>query len=815
MTNNINHFRELVDQAWEKHSHNHFRAPTTQDMEILIKTCLMPFALKTHNDSFKFVHELKQEMHADLKYVESIEKEIDELKYDKAEFSNMYDILLKECVSNDVMCSYLHSFSNLDALTELQCLYLHKVKEYECLAQKLSTQTKTVSTEVYNELSQSFAKLEKHLIFHLKAQLQDKNIAISELNKLIEKYKGNPVETKFDKASVVRQPNAQRIPKPSDLGKLAPFSDSLKSKSFSKTKTIPKLTCMYRIDTRTTQTRASQFPQTSRNTNPRVSTSTGVNHKTNVNRPQLRSTQMKDKVVPNNSQVNFKNTEVEDHHMISSISNKRKSVTACNDSLKSRTSNVNAVCTTCGKCVFNSNHDACVSKFLNDVNARTKKPKVVPISTRQPKSQANKYVATSPKKTVASESTIQKTKSYYRMLYEKTSTVHFDNDQFAPILGYGDLVQGNITINRVYYIKGLNHNLFSVGQIYDADLEAEEIATACYTQNRSIIIPTHEKTAYHIINDKKPSIRHLHIFGCTYYLAKDGENLDKMKEKGAICILVGYSTQSKGYRVYNKRTRLIVEEGIDFKESFALVTRLESVRIFVAYAAHKSFPIYQMDVKTTFLNGPLKEEVYVAQPDGFVDPDPPEKSLPFTESSIWIEASSKRRYDELSNFLIYKGFTKVTIDLTLFTIRYGEDILLVQIYVDEIIFGSTNPKFSKRFEKLMHSRFEMSLMGEMKLFLRLQIHQSPRGIFINQAKYALEILKKHGMEKYDTVGTPMATKPKLDSNLSGKLVDQTNYRSKIRSLMYLTSSRPDIVQVMPTMPGALICAKSLLEEYSS
>ncbi|GJT71715.1 hypothetical protein Tco_1031001 [Tanacetum coccineum] len=277
MTNNINHFRELVDQAWEKHSHDHFCAPTAHDMEILIKTCLMPLAIKTQNDSFTFVHELKQEMHADLKYVESLEKEIDELESDKAEFSNMYDILLQECVSNDVMCSYLHSLSDLDAHTELQCLYLHKVKECECLAQKLSKQTETVSKEVYTELLRSFAKLEKHSISlelalqqcqeqmkndtvckekasnvflkereqyfeiqDLKAQLQDKNIAISELKKLIEKCKGKSVETKFDKPSVVRQPNAQRISKPSVLGKLAPFLDSLERKRFSKTKSIPK-----------------------------------------------------------------------------------------------------------------------------------------------------------------------------------------------------------------------------------------------------------------------------------------------------------------------------------------------------------------------------------------------------------------------------------------------------------------------------------------------------------------------------------------------------------------------------------------------
>ncbi|GJX86567.1 retrovirus-related pol polyprotein from transposon TNT 1-94, partial [Tanacetum coccineum] len=387
-----------------------------------------------------------------------------------------------------------------------------------------------------------------------------------------------------------------KISKPSVLGKPAPFSDSLERKNFSMKKSVPKTNKseglsktvttqklpqtttqdvrntnvikpgMYRIESRTTQTRAPQLPQTSRNTNPHVSTSIGVIHKTNVSRPQLRSTQMKVKVMPRNSHVKDKKTELEDHHRISSTSNEAKSVTASNDRLKSRTLNVNAVCSTCQKCVFNSNHDACVSKYLNDVNARTKKPKVVPISTRKPKSQANKSVATPHKKKVASESTTQKSKSYYRMLYEKTSkawkwwieqqcpsgykwvpktktkwvpkvrnenvqkrvsfaidnasrianivqlilfivdsgctkhmtgnltllcnfvkkylgTVHFGNDQFAPILGYGDLVQGNITINRVYYIEGLNHNLFSVGQFCDADLEVAFRKSTCFVRD--------------------------------------------------------------------------------------------------------------------------------------------------------------------------------------------------------------------------------------------------------------------------------------------------------------------------------------------
>ncbi|GJQ93025.1 hypothetical protein Tco_0004164 [Tanacetum coccineum] len=331
-------------KPWEKHSYNHFRAPTALDMEVLIKTCLMPLAIKTQNDSFTFVHELKQEMHADLKYVESLENEIDELESDKAEFSNMYDILLQECVSNDVIFAKLEKHSISLELALQQCQE----------QMKNATVCKEKTSNVFLKEHEQYFEIQD-----LKAQLQDKNIAISELKKLVEKCKGKSVEIKFDKPCVVRQPNAQRIPKPSIFGKSAPFSASLERKR--------------------------------------------VIHKTTISRPQR--TQIKDKVVPNNSQVKDKKNEVEDHPRISSISNKTKSVTACNDNLKSRTLNVNAFCATSGKCVFNSNHDACVSKYLNEVNARTKKPKVVSISTRKPKSQANKSVATPPKKIVASKST--------------------------------------------------------------------------------------------------------------------------------------------------------------------------------------------------------------------------------------------------------------------------------------------------------------------------------------------------------------------------------------------------------------------------
>nr|GEZ47237.1 hypothetical protein [Tanacetum cinerariifolium] len=451
---------------------------------------------------------------------------------------------------------------------------------------------------------------------------------------------------------------------------------------------------------------------------------------------------------------------------------------------------------------------------------------------------------------------------------------------------------------------------------------AEAIATAYFTQNRSLVIPRHEKTPYHIINDRKPLVKFFHIFVSICYIVRDGENLDKMKEKGDECIFVGYSTQSRAYRVFNKRTRVIMEtihvnfdelpqmasdhsssdpapecqtmalehdslsptiqhqanvpqadrtvstsneldllfslmfdellngsskvvskssvvcsadahnqrqhhttplnipitppstyhpleqvignplqsvrtrrqlesnaemcmfpltvsqtkpknlkeamadsawiesmqeelhqfDRLDrillFEESFAPVARLEAVRLFIAYAAYKSFIVYQMDVKTAFLYGPLKEEVYVNQLDGFVDPYHPDKVYRLKKALYGLKQAPRAWYDELSKFLLSKGFSKGSIDPTLFITKHRGDILLMQIYVDDIIFGSTNSNLSKRLEKLMHNKFEMSMMGELKLFLGIQIHQSPHGIFINQAKDGVNLdkMKEKGDE---------------------------------------------------------------------
>ncbi|GJV96884.1 retrovirus-related pol polyprotein from transposon TNT 1-94 [Tanacetum coccineum] len=196
---------------------------------------------------------------------------------------------------------------------------------------------------------------------------------------------------------------------------------------------------------------------------------------------------------------------------------------------------------------------------------------------------------------------------------------------------------------------------------------------------------------------------------------------------------------AKGYRQ---------EEGINFEESFAPVARIEAIRIFIANATNKNMTIYQIDVKTAFLNGELREVVYVSQPEGFVDLENPTHVYRLKKALYVLKQSPRAWYDMLSSFLLSQKFSKDVVDATLFTRKEGK------------------------------------------------IYSCPRGIFINQTKYALEILKKYDVDSSDFVDTPLVEKTKLDADLQGKTVDPTHYREMIDSLMYLTSSRPGIVFVV-------------------
>ncbi|GKD65059.1 retrovirus-related pol polyprotein from transposon TNT 1-94 [Tanacetum coccineum] len=250
--------------------------------------------------------------------------------------------------------------------------------------------------------------------------------------------------------------------------------------------------------------------------------------------------------------------------------------------------------------------------------------------------------------------------------------------------------------------------------------------------------------------------------------------------------------------VLKNKARLVAkgyhqEEGIYFEELFAPVSRIKVIRIFIANAANKNMTIYQIDVKMAFLNGELREVVYVSQPEGFVDEDNPNHVYRLKKALYGLKQAPRAWYDMLSSFLLSQEFSKGVVDPTLFTKKVGRDILLVQIYVDDIIFASTYPAMCDKFVKIMTSKFKMSMMGKLSFFLGLQIFQSPRGIFINQSNYALEVIKKYGMLSSDPVDTPMVDKSKLDKDLEGKPVDLTYYRGMIGFLMYLTSSRPDVV----------------------
>ncbi|GJX85849.1 putative ribonuclease H-like domain-containing protein [Tanacetum coccineum] len=250
--------------------------------------------------------------------------------------------------------------------------------------------------------------------------------------------------------------------------------------------------------------------------------------------------------------------------------------------------------------------------------------------------------------------------------------------------------------------------------------------------------------------------------------------------------------------VIKNKARLVAqgytqEKGIEYDEVFAPVARIEAIRLFLAYASYKDFVVYQMEVKSAFLYGNIKEEVYVCQPSGFEDPYFPDRVYKVEKALYGLHQAPRAWYETLSTYLLENRFQRGQIDKTLFIKRDQGDILIVQVYVDDIIFGSTKKKLCTEFEKMMHKKFQMSSMGELTFFLGLQVKQKEDGIFISQDKYVTEILKKFGFSDVKTASTPMETHKPLLKDADGEDIDEHMYRSMIGSLMYLTSSRPDII----------------------
>nr|GEW48008.1 hypothetical protein [Tanacetum cinerariifolium] len=1020
-------------------SNESFNKQTTLLEKQMDESILLDKQCRSSIELFKVKTCLNEKMVADLGYFNSLKLEVDslisQLETQKTQFLNEIDRLSREYYYADHMNAILGVYTELDEVTNLQ-FQKHAIS-LELELQQCKEKIKNDKLFKVNQSNDFRKEREQYVeIQDLKAQLQDKGIAISELKKLIETLKGNSVDTKFKKSSVVRQPNAFKSERSSIFGKPVIFSNSLERKYFSTSKFVTKNDV------------SNDF-----------------------------SKPVTAQILSSDKKSILKNTNL----LAPGILNAKKS-------------NVNFACVTCGISVLNGNHDKCVH---NDVSSRTTMPMAVPTSRCSNVSDtplsSNSFAArrdypihrrlwcskhmTGNLKLLINfveklweraksqfirqfcgadlEVAFRKSTCYIRDLkgnglltgsrgtdlysitlhdtnypnpiclmakatssqawlwHLRLSHLNFDT---INLLSKNDIMVGLPKLKFVkdhlcsscklgkakrksfhtkitpsskrrlqllhmdlcgpMRMKLLKFSLISLGlskedfklkrdsspsvartpeqngvverrnrtlveaartMLSAANVPlffwAEAIATTCFTQNRSLVIPRHEKTPYHIINDQKPSVKFFHIFdhissdlapecptmalehdslspgrqcqknvphvdktvttsnemdllfspmfdellnGSSPVVSKssvvstidapnhcqqqqttplisqqtpeptydefinifctpvqdrgetssryvDSSNMHTLHQRypsehrwmkdhpleqvignplqsirtrrqlesdGEMCMfaLTVSRTEPKNIKeamadsawiesmleelhqfdqldvwelvdrplctnvinmkwlwknkrdeentVIRNKSRLVAKgyaqkEGVDLEESFAPVARLEVVRLFIAYAAHKSFTVYQMDVKTAFLYGPLKEEVFVNQPDGFIDPYHPEKVYHLKKALYGLKQAPRAWYDELSSFLVSKG---------------------------------------------------------------IQINQSPRGIFINQAKYAQEILKKHGMTSCDRVSTPMATKH-LDADLSGTPVDQTKYRSMVGALMYLTASRPDIMHV--------------------
>ncbi|GKD26202.1 retrovirus-related pol polyprotein from transposon TNT 1-94 [Tanacetum coccineum] len=248
--------------------------------------------------------------------------------------------------------------------------------------------------------------------------------------------------------------------------------------------------------------------------------------------------------------------------------------------------------------------------------------------------------------------------------------------------------------------------------------------------------------------------------------------------------------------VIKNKERLVAQgnnqqEGINYDETFSPVARLEAIRIFLAFATYMNFIVYQMDVKSAFPNGKLKEEVYAKQPLGFASSEFPNHVCKLEKGLYGLKQDPRAWYEILSTFLTEHKFVRGKIDNTLFVYKTQTDVILVQIFIDDIIFGSANSKLCKQFAKLMTQRYEMRMMGFLTYFLGFQIKQSERGISINQEKYVKDLLKKYDING-SLMKTLMVPPNKLGPDLNSKAINKTQYRGMIGSLMYLTASIPDI-----------------------
>ncbi|GJX10540.1 retrovirus-related pol polyprotein from transposon TNT 1-94 [Tanacetum coccineum] len=298
----------------------------------------------------------------------------------------------------------------------------------------------------------------------------------------------------------------------------------------------------------------------------------------------------------------------------------------------------------------------------------------------------------------------------------------------------------------------------------------------------AILIPTGPSSSIPSMASPAPQDRwskdkHIKLVNIIDFLSKEEPKkvFEALKDSGWVDAMQEELNQFAKNKVWTL-ARLVAQgynqqEGIDYDETFAPVARLEAIRIFLAFM---NFTVYQMDVKSALLNGKLKEEVYVKQPLGFESSEFPNHVCKLEKSLYGLKQAPRTWYETLSTFLTEHKFVRVKIDNILFVYKTQTDVILVQIYVDDIIFGSTSTKLCKQFAKLMTQKYEISMMGVLTYFLGFQITQSERGILINQEKYVKDLLKKYDING-SSVKTPMVPPNNLGPDRNCKAVNETQY----------------------------------------
>ncbi|KAK2423987.1 putative mitochondrial protein [Trifolium repens] len=355
---------------------------------------------------------------------------------------------------------------------------------------------------------------------------------------------------------------------------------------------------------------------------------------------------------------------------------------------------------------------------------------------------------------------------------------------------------------------------------------AEAMNTACYVHNRVTMRKGTNCTIYELWKDRKPTVKYFHVFGSKCYILADREQRRKMDPKSDEGIFLGYSRNSRAYRVYNSRTKTMMESinvviddlGTDTEADVAedveafpptgtsgesrtnaqedeevrethTVNKGPSVRVQKNHPQELIIGDPQQGITTRRTN---EEEVYVEQPKGFVDTKYPDYVYKLKKALYGLKQAPRAWYERLTQFLVNNGYRKGGSDKTLFVKESEGNLMIAQIYVDDIVFGGMSNQMVQHFISQMQSEFEMSLVGELTYFLGLQVKQMEDTIFISQSKYAKNIVKKFGLDSASHKKTPAPTHLKLTKDESGISVDQSQYRSMIGSLLYLTASRPDI-----------------------